>query len=324
MYARKRKLGELSDKDMMLDHIPISLRYLPYWIRATWREQKRTATGEAAGFEVRNIAKYLSPNLRRPIFVIGAPRSGTTFLGASLAVLPELVYFFEPVMTKAAVHHVFLKDWPEWKSALFYRSVYSWLMRISHKTDSVFCEKTPGNCFIVSFLYRTFPGARFIHIVRDGRDSALSLAKKGWYANEAKGKFLRDPDGYLFGPEKRFWVEVERIAEYESTSNLHRCIWLWRRYVEYALLGLNEVPSQQMYQLRYEDLLSDTDRCGTEILNHIGVKNPESRASFLLRLSSTARTDSIGAWRRNIQNDEKAVLWDEAAALLEHFGYDRQ
>ena len=317
-------LSELRDKDRALEHIPVSMRFLPYWIRETWREQKRTATRHPGPFEFRKLAQYLRPNLQNPVFAIGAPRSGTTFLGASLAELPELVYFFEPVMTKAAVRHVYLGEWPEWQSAFFYRSVYSWLMRVRHETESVFCEKTPGNCFIVPFLYRTFPGARFIHIVRDGRDSALSLAKKDWYANEAKGKYLRDPDGYLFGPEKRFWVEQDRVTEFENTTNLHRCIWLWRRYVEDALQGLGEVPSRQVYQLRYEDFLCDTGRYGNEVLDFIRVENPGSRKSFLQNLSETAHTDSIGVWRSGMSEAENAALWTEAGNLLQRFGYQAE
>jgi hypothetical protein len=76
---------------------------------------------------------------------------------------------------------------------------YAWLMRIRVETDRRFCEKTPGNCFIIPFLDRCFTGAKFIHIVRDGRDAALSLSKKPWYKSESRHSGVRDPDGTSSG-----------------------------------------------------------------------------------------------------------------------------
>lgn len=318
-----RSIGNLGVEDRTKEHIPVSLKYLLYYGKATFRWQKKSALREPGNFRLQELMNYIRPNLKEPVFAIGAPRSGTTFLGARLAQLPELVYFLEPVLTKAAVRHVFADEWSERKAALIYRAVYAWLMRVRREPAAVFCEKTPGNCFIIPFLHRTFPDARFIHIVRDGRDSALSLSKKNWYANESKVLYKRDPDGYLFGPGRRFWVEPDRVNEYEKTNDLHRCIWLWRRYVESALEGLEAVPGAQVLQVRYEDLLRDTDRYGNDVLDHLSIDKPTSRDRFLQNLRETAHTHSVGAWRRSLSSNEAAELWEEGGRLMEDLGYAR-
>jgi hypothetical protein len=41
-------------------------------------------------------------------------------------------------------------------------------------------ECTPDNVFFMRQIKASFPDARFIHMVRDGRDVALSLARQGW------------------------------------------------------------------------------------------------------------------------------------------------
>ncbi len=52
-------------------------------------------------------ARALDPRLHRPVFVIGAPRSGTTFLGSCLGRLPFMSYHFEPRLTKAPARCVY-------------------------------------------------------------------------------------------------------------------------------------------------------------------------------------------------------------------------
>src|SRR5215472_14776854 len=70
-------------------------------------------------------ARALDPRLHRPVFIIGAPRSGTTFLGNSLGRLPEISYHFEPRLTKAAARCVYDGSWTERRCAAVFRGFYS-------------------------------------------------------------------------------------------------------------------------------------------------------------------------------------------------------
>jgi len=264
----------------------------------------------------------IRPNLTRPIFIIGAPRSGTTFLGQCLFQFPEISYHFEPVVTKAAVRYIYDGKWSETRARLLYRMTYSWLMRMSFETDLRFCEKTPGNCFILPFLHRSFRDAKFLHIVRDGRDAALSLSKKPWYGNDSRDSDSRDPDGYLFGPSKRFWVEESRVDEYEHTNDLHRCIWLWRRYVESALEGAKSVPVDHYYQLRYEDILAEPARHADGISEFLEIESSLSRKTFRDNVIASARADSIGRWKNETTNDQYRQFAGEAGQLLHQLGYE--
>jgi hypothetical protein len=293
-----------------------------YWLRQTYRNERIHSKGHRPHWTVARALRMLRPNLRRPVFAVGAPRSGTTFLGACLSKLPEISYHFEPVVTKAAVRHVFERDWPEYRLRLLYRATYAWLMRMSVETDLRFCEKTPGNCFILPFLQSTFPDAKFVHIIRDGRDAALSLSRKPWYINENKDSGIRDPDGYLIGPSTRFWVEPERTEEYETTDDLHRCIWLWRRYVEEALTGAASLPTGNYLAIRYEDLLADPATYADKISEFLDIEAAGSRTLFRNNMVDSARTDSIGGWQSAIDADARSRLHAEAGELLLSLGYD--
>ncbi len=301
--------------------LPITLLYSPYWIRETWRTHRRHLVEKSHAGTRPPPWKMLAPNLTAPVFVLGAPRSGTTFLGDRLAVLPEISYHFEPVLTKAAVRCVYTGEWSDAKAAWLYRQVYAWLLRLQGEPDRTFCEKTPGNCFIVPFLLRTFPQAKFIHIIRDGRDSAVSLAARPWYQNASTGRGLRDPDGYLCGPGRRFWVEPDRVHEYENTNDRHRCIWLWRRYLEEALAGCENVPAEQLHEVRYEDLVEEPRPQAEAIAGFLRIENARSKEAFVSDVEKTARRDSVGRWQEALTQGESAQLEVEAGAMLARLGY---
>jgi len=262
----------------------------------------------------------LRPNVRRPVFLVGAPRSGTTFLGACLGELPEISYHFEPVATKTAARYVYEGRWGIKKAERFYRSVYAWLMRVHFDGDLVFAEKTPRNSFIIPFLYHCFPDARFIHIIRDGRDAALSMRNKPWLqvAQQTSGK--REPGGYRYGPYARFWVEPDRIDEFERTSDIRRCIWAWRRHTEAALGDGSSLAPEQYHELRYESLVHHPTEEGDRLLHFLEIRGPRSRRFFQSALEGV-KVDSVGRWQRQLSVGEVREMHAEAGDLLKGLGY---
>src|SRR5205807_5792933 len=46
-------------------------------------------------------------------------------------------------------------------------------------------DKTPNNVLHLPLLSRLFPDAQFVHIVRDGREVAASLAEQSWWRSSA-------------------------------------------------------------------------------------------------------------------------------------------
>src|SRR6516164_11867359 len=93
----------------------------------------------------RPSVRALDPRLHRPIFIVGAPRSGTTFLGSCIARLPEVSYHAEPRLTKAAAQHVYEGVWSERSSAAVFRISYSALLLATLEGGRRFAEKNPEN-----------------------------------------------------------------------------------------------------------------------------------------------------------------------------------
>lgn len=293
---------------------------LPRLVLRTLRQERSRYRVKPGPLSLPRLWKTVVPNLRQPIFVIGSPRSGTTFLGECVSVLPEISYHHEPIATKAAARHVYERDWSFRRAKHFYRQVYAWLMRVHFDGHRRFAEKTPRNCFLVSFLRRAFRDAQFLHIVRDGRDAALSHSERPWLQAAAAGSGRREPGGYLYGPSSQFWVERERRQEFERTSDLHRCIWAWRRYTESVLAERKQLLPEQYLAVRYEALVTHGDEEAEKILDFLEITDPASRSLFFEALAR-GRPDSVGRWRAELASANLALIEGEAGPLLDALGY---
>ena len=169
-------------------------------------------------------------------------------------------------------------------------------------------DKTPRYVRSLPTLHALWPEARFVHIIRDGRDVCLSVLN--W------GK----------GPTGRFsaWVEdpVSVVA-------------LWWRW--HVLLGREDggaLGSGLYHQLRYESLVSDAARECSELCEFLGLAYDEAMLRFHEgRESDEPRLDAKKAWRpvtsglRNWREQMPAADVErfEAAAgdVLVELGYAR-
>ena len=289
-------------------------------VRQTTLADRKKYQKKQRPMSVRRLWGVLQPNLRRPVFVVGAPRSGTTFLGECLSALPELSYHFEPVATKAAACYVYEGRWRMAKARGVYRSVYSWLLRQHLDADLRFAEKTPRNCFLIQFLSDAFPDAQFIHIIRDGRDAALSYSKKPWLQAATSGSGRTEPGGHKVGAFARFWVEPERVHEFETTSDIHRCIWAWRRFTASALEAAAQLPADRYHELRYESLARNPEDESNQLLNFLGITEPKSCDLFHQAVAKV-NSNSIGQWREALSDEQLQEIEQEAGQLLRQLYY---
>lgn len=126
-------------------------------------------------------------SLDRPIIIVGAPRSGTTILSKMLQAHHEVEYLEEARLIwrygndrksdmlrvadarPAVCRHI--------------RREFADVLRASGRSRLV--EKTPANSLRMGFIERVLPDARFVHIIRHGVDSTLSIRE--FWTNHAYG-----------------------------------------------------------------------------------------------------------------------------------------
>jgi hypothetical protein len=298
----------------------VTLLSSPYWIYEALKLTVSSYQRSRRPFTAKRLTSLWRPNLTNPIFVVGAPRTGTTFLGESLGAIGRMSYHHEPILTKAISRYVYDGRWDWERAARHYRSVYRWLMRLHCDGDLRFAEKTPRNSHIIDFLAHTFPDAKFVHIIRDGRAAAASYVKKPWLSKSQPRRQLYEPGGYPMGAYTQFWVESDRVSEFESTTDIHRCIWIWRSFTEAALELSRSLPKDRYYEQRYEDLVTCSDRQGDNVLDFLEIHDEQSRTEFRSALDQ-AHTTSLNAWRDELSPAQLLEIENEAGPLLRRLGY---
>lgn len=248
----------------------------------------------------------LGPLDASPVFVLGSPRSGTTFLARSIGALPGFTDLGEVAPLKASIPE--LARLPAEEAAPRIHRVLALTRRLGLVGSLRAVEQTPETAFVAPAVALAFPDARIVHIVRDGRDVACSLLDRGWLSAGRGG----EDDAWLpYGAEARFWVEPGRVDEFRSASDARRAAWAWRSYVTAA-----RRPGDRVFEVRYERMAEDPDAVAGELAAFLGgVAEPLATA---LRGTHAA---SVGRFRRDLAPEALAEVEDEAGGLLRELGY---
>ena len=248
----------------------------------------------------------LGPLDERAVFVVGSPRSGTTFLARSIGSLPGFVDLGEVAPLKAAIPE--LAALPPVEAAPRIRGVLAITRRLALVGRLRAVEQTPETAFVAAAVALAFPRGRLVHIVRDGRDVVCSLLERGWLS---AGRGGEDDARLPYGAEPRFWVERERADEFRAASDARRAAWAWRRYVEAA-----RSASVEMLELRYERVVSDPDGVAADLAEFL-----EAPAGPLARALRGAHAASVGRYRRELSAAQLEDVMEESGRLLRDLGY---
>jgi len=259
-----------------------------------------------------------------PVIILGAPRSGTNVLRdvlgspASAVTWPcdEINYLWRHG------NRAFPSD--ELPRVAATDSVRSFVRarfeRLAGPGITHVIEKTCANCLRVPFVDAILPDARYIHIVRDGRDAALSIMKR-WTGGAALGYVLRKarfvppvdvpyyawrylrsrlarfarPDGAVGSWGPRF----DGIDELLREGPLSRvCAEQWRRCVREAADALERLPAERSIRVRYESFVEAPELEAARIADFVGLPPPDGgwRAH-----TTGVHRDGVGRWKAEAQ-----------------------
>lgn len=134
-----------------------------------------------------------SERIKKPIFIVGCPRSGTTVVAKCLGASPECVTSEESFFL-LHLWHIFSdlyqgKNWRSWGPLSEYVDEESLVLQMRVFADkifgnlldkkpgaSVYVDHTPWYGSIAPFIDGFYPDARYVHVVRDGRAVVRSLS----------------------------------------------------------------------------------------------------------------------------------------------------
>ncbi len=281
----------------------------------------------------------LNNDIQSPFFIVGSGRSGNTLLRACLMRSPSIyippeTYVLGTIINDFSVTKIL--PWNQCLQLIFsqfsthpeyytighsFKSAYSklltlppherslarildvlyrdWAEQDGRAQSSIWGDKTPSNTSHVEELRSVFPRAKFIHMLRDGRDVTLSYVQSG----------LR--------------------KDYKTAS------WMWQSALESMALFTYNYPGQVL-NVRYEELLANPERVLREVTSFIGVEfTPEMLAQGQTQnlgdvnvyqhhqrvLKGWDKT-RVSRWKqepKHIQDE----LWELNKHYLENWGYPK-
>jgi hypothetical protein len=183
-------------------------------------------------------------------FLIGAARSGTTLLGEQLlSHIPKVHYLGEPdYIWQQAIGYksddVLTKD--QATNSIKKRIKERFRRVIASNSSNIILEKTPSNCFRILFLNELFPDAKFIHLIRDGREVARSASKE-WAAQKTKALDSKEIRNSSF--LKKVAATISREGEFsnrfQSISDFYYLPKYGTKFINYfrrQLFGNSNIP----------------------------------------------------------------------------------
>ena len=275
--------------------------------------------------------------MKRPVFIVGCPRSGTTLLYSMLvsaggfAFYRKETHFFAvaprfPDFSSASVRDRFLQEYlsgylghvpgltvePLIRDALTEsRTTMEFLPRLMDRITEVqqmerWLEGTPAHVLYMHEIKAAVPDALFVHVIRDGRDCALSTAKHEWVAPLGLDRKRRT------GVAALYWEWMVRAGRAYGRQN----------------------PSDY-HEVRFEELVGDPQRALERVGRFIGhrldmeriAKSPvhalkQPNTSFREeRAKGTFRP--VGRWKSPEVASDIKVCERLVGPYLQSLGYER-
>jgi hypothetical protein len=256
------------------------------------------------------VSAELAPD---PIVVFGAPRSGTTYLEKILNSHPA-VFISHETRVFAWLHRALALTEDDLlvlshrdafvenlRAALpevireFYRTLAPGVRFWGDKNPHYADHRVRGCLDTIAEL---FPGSRFIHIIRDGRDVVTSLRRKRWVTFE----------------------------EAHAT---------WKWGVDLGRKFGHRLPSDRYIELRYEDLVADEIALASEIFEFLGLElhpeveafcraQREERTPFKGPTRDLSKGATVSDWADTFSLEEQARSLELIGQDLVWYGYETQ
>jgi hypothetical protein len=137
-------------------------------------------------------------------------------------------------------------------------------------------------------VLRVLPGCRIVHIVRDPRDTAASILRFAWGANNA--------------------VVAARD---------------WKAGVERARRVGTALGPDRYLEVRYEDVLGSSRATMASLMRFVCADvDPDGLARFVAEMEHNPRRGNSGTWRHKLSSRQAALVEACAGETMRAFGYE--
>jgi hypothetical protein len=301
-------------------------------------------------------ATRLTVNSRPPVIILGAARSGTKLLRRLVAAsgcyaeVPFDVNYIWRFGNESCRHDVLTPDMLREKVRRFVRARLGQIAAHSAGTSNPavparnvgplpFVEKTVSNILRAPYVKAIYSEAKYIAIIRDGRDVAESAARC-WREPPAAGYLLAklrtfpwlrcSPYGakYALNVARRYLGLDRHLRTWgprypgidddvRRLSLLEVCARQWVASIEHCERARPLFAGNQLLEVRYEELVTDTQSVVERLCSFLCIEN---RHAVLQHAQQTILTDRVGI-RSRLSSRESQQVFAITRSALERWGY---
>lgn len=264
-------------------------------------------------------------------WILGSPRTGTTWLGTQLLKHPETITWHEPYI---GWHLDQLKNMYYNRHDYFFSKHHknNWLPQLrklilartysmAQTLEKNVIIKEPNGSGAADLLMECFPNSRLIFLLRDGRDvvdSQLDTHQKDSWAK--KSLALKRPE------IKNEKMRLELIKSYAN---------YWERLTKIVWESFQKHQPQLRLLVKYEELRENTFEHLKKIYNFLNIEVDDETLNSIIKrhdfdnipsnqkgLGKFYRSASPGRWKKSFNENEKREMNLIIGKTLESFGYD--
>ena len=280
-----------------------------------------------------------SQNDYSPVFIIGSGRSGTTLLRTILNNHPDIIippetfgfrnglikfkclqhlpwnilaervintyeggkeFFLWEINLNEVYEKAKILDNNNRSLADLIHLIFHGYLNAKDPSAKIWGDKTPLNTFYLDWVYKTFPKAKFINMIRDGRDVVSSLIKA-------------------------------------KLTNVRNGCLRWNLAINNSQYFQSKIDSNQFLNIYYENLVTDPNRTVNSICNFLNIpfeekllKNSKNISSMhevkyyehFKNLLNPINNNSIGNWEKYLSAIEQKLVNKLLAKNLKELGYN--
>lgn len=305
--------------------------------------------------EIAEIKQFFS---LEKFFILGHARSGTTLLARLVRVHPEVHcnwqahFFTRAPYLQSLVNNPEVGEWLTRRSnrwnrgsdltPVILRGVCDLILERDARQfgKKIVGDKSPNSLNdqeAVLLMYKTYPDARLIYVIRDGRDAALShrfqsFVDKAQYLTQEDLKireaFIQKPEPFLKGERSIFTAKgIERAAKG------------WVRNVNETHQAAQDLYGEKYHVMQFEKLTYNPWEEMTRVWHFLGANLSLANLADLLhaelqqnpdadwqnqkasQLAQSLQKGKSGNWREMFTPRDQQIFLDIASSTLKTWGY---
>lgn len=198
------------------------------------------------------------------------------------------------------------------KASCFAEFMDMFFNRVAEKNNKKFwIEKTARSGEILDYLFENWPKAKFIHIIRDGRDVICSMRES---------------------PKYRFDKDGKKVP----TNVWHPLEWCFDEWHSVVSRTIQHRKDPRYYEIRYEDLVTNKEEEMKKLCEFIGVnfekaiiENEKIKKDNSIQIEVMQSKEAItkvnknrlARWKNDLNYDDAKYIQEHGGELLKELGY---